>query len=78
MRLATAHRKWFVADIFIDVASAETGITGLEFNRMIRKGEKGSLDIILTKSISSFERDAKEDLEAIRKNIIIRGKDYLW
>lgn len=44
---------------------------------MIRKGEKGSLDSILTKNISSFERDAKEDLEVIRKNTIIRGKDYL-
>lgn len=66
-RLAAAHRTWFVADIFIDVASAKTGTTRSEFNRMISECEKGDLDIILTKSLSRFGRDAKEGLEAIRK-----------
>lgn len=66
-RLAAAHRTWFVADIFIDVESAKTGITRSEFNRMISECERGNLDIILTKSLSRFGRDAKEGLEAIRK-----------
>ena len=66
-RLAAAHRIWFIADIFIDVESAKTGITRLEFNRMISEFERGDLDIILTTSFSRFGRDAKEGLEAIRK-----------
>ena len=67
MRLAAAHRTWFVADVFIDVASAKTGTTRSEFNRMIKECERGDIDIVLTKSLSRFGRDAKEGLEAIRR-----------
>lgn len=66
-RLAAAHMTWFVADIFLDVASAKVGSSRSEFNRMIDECEKGNLDIILTKSVSRFGRDTKEGLEAIRK-----------
>ena len=62
-RLAAAHRTWFVADVFFDVASANTDATKLEFNKMISECEKG----IPTKSLSRFGHDAKEVLEAIRK-----------
>ncbi len=76
-RLAAAHRTWFVADVFIDVASAKTGSTRSEFNRMIHECEKGNLDIVLTKSLSRFGRDAKEGLEAIRK-IRAAGKRIIF
>ena len=76
-RLATAHRTWFVADIFIDVASVKTGTTRSEFNRMIKECERGNIDIILTKSLSRFRRDAKEGLEAIRK-IRAAGKRIIF
>lgn len=66
-RLVGAHRTWFIADIFLDVASAQTGSKRSEFNRMINECEHGNLDIILTKSLSRFGRDAKEGLEAIRR-----------
>ena len=66
-RLAVAHRTWFAADVFIDMASSKIGTTRSEFNRMISDCEKGNLDIILTKSVSRFGRDTKEFLEAIRK-----------
>ena len=66
-RLAAAHITWFVADIFLDVASAKVGSSRSEFNRMIKEYEKGNLDIILTKSVSRFGRDTKEGLEVIRK-----------
>lgn len=65
-RLASEYRTLFVSDIFIDMASAKTGTTRSEFNRMISECEKGNLDIIFTKSLSRFGRDAKEGLEAIR------------
>ena len=65
-RLA-AHMTWFVADVFLDVASAKVGSSRSEFNRMIEECEKGNLHIILTKSISRFGRDTKDGLEAIRK-----------
>lgn len=76
-RLAAAHRTWFVADVFIDVESAKTGSTRSEFNRMINECEHGNLDIILTKSLSRFGRDAKEGLEAIRK-IRAAGKRIIF
>lgn len=66
-RLVAAHMTWFVADVFLDVASAKVGSSRNEFNRMIDECEKGNLDIILTKSVSRFGRDTKEGLEAIRK-----------
>ena len=66
-RLASAHRTWFVADIFIDVGTAKTGSTREEFSRMIRECENGHIDIVLTKSISRFGRDTVETLEAVRK-----------
>ena len=65
-RLASEHRTLFVSDIFIDVASAKTGTARSEFNRMIKECERGNIDIVLTKSLSRFGRDAKEGLEAIR------------
>ena len=76
-RLAAAYRTWFVADIFIDVASAKTGTTRSEFNRMISESEKGNLDIILIKSLSRFGRDVKDGLEAIRK-IRAAGKRIIF
>lgn len=66
-RLVATHRTWFVADVFIDMASDKIGTTRSEFNRMISECEKGNLDIILTKSHSCFGRDTKEGLEAIIK-----------
>ena len=76
-RLAAVHRTWFIVDIFIDVASAKTGSTRSEFNRMINECEHGNLDIILTKSLSHFGRDAKEGLEAIRR-IRVAGKRIIF
>lgn len=38
-RLAATHRTWFVADIFLDVAPAKTGISRIELNRMISECE---------------------------------------
>lgn len=76
-RLVAAHRTWFVADIFLDVASAKTGSKRSEFNRMINECEYGNLDIILTKSLSRFGRDAKEGLEAIRR-IRAAGKRIIF
>ena len=49
-------------NIFIDVVSTKTGSKRSEFNRMINEYEYGNLDIILTKSLSRFWRDAKEGL----------------
>ena len=59
------------------MAFAKAGSTGSEFNRMIHECEKGNLDIIFTKSLSRFIRDAKEGLEAIRK-IIAAGKRIIF
>ena len=44
---------------------------------MINECEHGNLDIILTKSLSRFGRDAKEGLEAIRR-IRAAGKRIIF
>lgn len=64
-------------NIFIDVVSTKTGSKRSEFNRMINEYEYGNLDIILTKSLSRFWRDAKEGLEAIRR-IQVAGKRIIF
>lgn len=64
-------------NIFIDVVSTKTGSKRSEFNRMINEYEYGNLDIILTKSLSRFWRDAKEGLEAIRR-IQAAGKRIIF
>lgn len=66
-RLAAAHIRWDVADVFIDVAFAKTGSSRHEFNRMIEECENGHIEIVLTKSISRFGRDTVETLEAVRR-----------
>lgn len=60
-RLAAAHRIWFVADIFIDVESAKTGITRLEFNKMISEFERGGGILFLLKVLVA--------LDVIRKKV---------
>ena len=59
--------EWIYAGVY-----ADTGITGTsiekrsEFKRMIADCEAGKIDIILTKSISRFSRNALDLLETVR------------
>lgn len=59
---------WELVEIF-----ADEGISGMqaenrpEFQRMIRMCELRQIDLILTKSMSRFARNAKESLEYVRK-----------
>ena len=59
------------------MASAETGTTRSEFNRMIKECERENIDIVLTKSLSRFGGDGKEGLEAIRR-IRASGKRFIF
>ena len=58
----------------IEVASAKTGSIISEFNRMIKECERGSIDIVLTKSLSRFGRDARESLEAVSRIRVVRTR----
>ena len=58
----------------IEVASAKTGSIISEFNRMIKEYERGSIDIVLTKSLSRFGRDARESLEAVSRIRVVRTR----
>ena len=58
----------------IEVASAKTGSIISEFNRMIKECERGSIDIVLTKSFSRFGRDARESLEAVSRIRVVRTR----
>ena len=64
----TSHEGWTLAGIF-----ADEGISGTqaskrpEFNRLIQNCETGSIDLVITKSISRFARNTLDCLNYIRK-----------
>ncbi len=67
-KLIKSHPEWELVDIF-----ADEGISGMrasnriEFQRMMRMCELRKIDLVLTKSVSRFGRNAQESLEYARK-----------
>lgn len=62
------HDGWELAGIFGDYAKTGTQIRGrTDFERMKRRAEAGTIDYILTKSISRFSRNAADTLYALRE-----------
>lgn len=61
------HPGWLLADIYIDIKSAETISVRTEFLRLMQDCRDGSLDLVITKSISRFGRDTVDLLNAIRE-----------
>lgn len=59
------HIEWRVADIYLDVESGSSTVGRTEFNRMIEDAKKGSIDLVITKSISRFGRNAEDILTAV-------------
>lgn len=65
-KLIKSHPEWELVDIF-----ADEGISGMkasnrtEFQRMMRMCELRKIDLVLTKSVSRFGRNAQESLEYI-------------
>ena len=61
-------QEWDLVDIF-----ADEGLSGMkadnrpEFQRMIRMCELRQIDLILTKSVSRFARNAQDCIEAVRE-----------
>ncbi len=66
--LIQKRKEWELVEIF-----ADEGLSGMkadnriEFQRMIRLCELHQLDLIITKSVSRFARNAKESLAYVRK-----------
>lgn len=67
-KLIKSHPEWELVDIF-----ADEGLSGMkaanrtEFQRMMRMCELRKIDLVLTKSVSRFGRNAQESLEYARK-----------
>ena len=67
-KLIKSHPEWELVDIF-----ADEGISGMkasnrtEFQRMMRMCELRKIDLVLTKSVSRFGRNAQESLEYARR-----------
>lgn len=59
--------QWRLADVFIDIASANGEIPRREFERLLRECEAHNISVVLTKSISRFGRDTVETLSAINR-----------
>ena len=66
-RFVAANPNWILADVYIDIASAKTGSSRCEFNRMLENCKSGALNIVLTKSISRFARDTNDLLVSLRE-----------
>ncbi|MDD3227826.1 MAG: recombinase family protein [Oscillospiraceae bacterium] len=66
--LIQKRKEWELVEIF-----ADEGLSGMksdnrtEFQRMIQMCENHQIDIIITKSVSRFARNAKESLAYVRK-----------
>lgn len=70
------NKDWVMAGIFADEAITGTKVDKREgFQEMIRKCQKGEIDLILTKSISRFSRNTQDTIKYVRmlrdKNIAI-------
>lgn len=61
-----SHIDWRIADIYLDVESGSNTVGRVEFNRMIDDAKKGAIDLVITKSISRFGRNAEDVLTATR------------
>ena len=67
-KLIKSNPEWELVEVF-----ADEGISGMkaanrpEFQRMIRMCELRKIDLVLTKSVSRFARNAQESLEYARK-----------
>lgn len=70
------NKDWVMAGIFADEAITGTKVDRREgFQEMIRKCQKGEIDLILTKSISRFSRNTQDTIKYVRmlrdKNIAV-------
>lgn len=66
-RLTSHYSNWKLVDIFIDIASGKTGSARKEFSRMLEDIKKEDIHIIVTKSVSIFDRDTVDALESLKK-----------
>jgi DNA invertase Pin-like site-specific DNA recombinase len=66
-RLTAVNPKWLLVDVYIDIASSNTGSSRKEFTRMLKDCQSHDLEIIITKSISRFGRDTVEILDALNQ-----------
>lgn len=63
----TENPDWEMAGVFADEGLSGTSLKKRkEFNRMIAACKRGSIDLILTKSLSRFARNTVDCLEAVR------------
>lgn len=61
------HDKWELVKIYADEGISGTSLKHRDaFNEMIRDAKAGKIDLIITKSVSRFARNAKDFLDAIR------------
>ncbi|HFI0500533.1 TPA: recombinase family protein [Streptococcus suis] len=66
-RFTSHYSNWKLVDIYIDIASGKTGSARKEFSRMLEYIKREDIHIIVTKSVSSFDRDTVDALEALKK-----------
>lgn len=59
--------QWLLSDVYMDVATSETGALRKAFNRMLDDCRSNKLEIVLTKSISRIGRDTVEILDALHQ-----------
>ena len=66
-KLVMSKGGWLLADIYIDIKSADTGSNRPEYRRLLQDCRDRKLDLVITKSISRFGRDTLELLTTIRE-----------
>ncbi len=60
------HEKWELVKIYADEGISGTSLKHRDaFNEMMRDAKAGKIDLIITKSVSRFARNAKDFLDAV-------------
>ena len=67
VKMVNTRNDWILTDIYLDFSSGSSTQTRPEFKRMLDDARNNKLDIILTKSISRFGRNALETLQTLRE-----------
>ena len=61
------HAQWELVKIYADEGISGTSLRHRDaFNEMMRDAKAGKIDLIITKSVSRFARNAKDFLDAVR------------
>ena len=65
-QLLARHTEWELVDIYADPGLSGKNVKRKNFQRLMEDGEKGKVDMIITKSVSRFARNTLDCVHCVR------------